>query len=538
MRGVVLVALAATLGNVLQGWDNSTIAGALIYVKKELNLETKPALEGLIVAMSLIGATFITTFSGTLSDWLGRRPMLIISSLMYFLSGLIMLWAPNVYVVLFARLIDGFGIGLAVTLIPVYISETAPSDIRGRLNTLPQFAGSCGMFLSYCMVFVMSLTDLPSWRLMLGVVCVPSIIYFVLTVFYLPESPRWLVSKGRMLKAKQVKLALLIEGLGIGAETSIEEYLITPANELNINQETDEGKDYIKLYGPDESLSLVAKPVTGQITLSMRSQHRSFGNQNPPLKDPLVTLIRSFHENISETGSTYNLVLPNVSRVNSMSGHYGENEQWDVENQGNHEADASDASRPTYTSCKGVAGNITHNTNIGGGWQLVWKLSERVREDGKREGGFQKVYLHQEGTAGSHRDSFASIPGGEMPVGGEVIQAAALRKVQVGEIMLEPGVKRALYIGVGLQMLQQVAGINGVLYFAPQILKEGRSCSSSVKYGHKFNICLSNYKRSYNIVNASLYRSFHVVDGYCWTKVNYAVNNTHSDSVIGSANPW
>lgn len=154
--------------------------------------------------MSLIGATLITTCSGTISDWVGRRPMLILSSIFYFISGLIMLWSPNVYVLLIARLLDGFGVGLAVTLIPLYISETAPADIRGSLNTLPQFTGSAGMFLAYCMVFGMSLKDSPSWRLMLGVLSVPSLMYFVLVVLYLPESPRWLVSKGRMREAKKV----------------------------------------------------------------------------------------------------------------------------------------------------------------------------------------------------------------------------------------------------------------------------------------------------------------------------------------------
>lgn len=179
-----------------------------MYIKKEFRLESEPTIEGLIVAMSLIGATCITTCSGGISDWLGRRPMLIFSSVLYFLGGLVMLWSPNVYVLLLARLLDGFGIGLAVTLIPVYISETAPPEIRGLLNTLPQFTGCVGMFLSYCMVFGMSLKDSPSWRLMLGVLSIPSLVYFVLTVFYLPESPRWLVSKGRMLEAKRVLQSL------------------------------------------------------------------------------------------------------------------------------------------------------------------------------------------------------------------------------------------------------------------------------------------------------------------------------------------
>lgn len=119
-----------------------------------------------------------------------------------------MFWSPNVYILLFARLLDGLGIGLAVTLVPLYISEIAPPEIRGLLNTLPQFTGSAGMFFSYCMVFGMSLTNSPSWRLMLGVLSIPSLFYFALTIFLLPESPRWLVSKGRMLEAKKVLQAL------------------------------------------------------------------------------------------------------------------------------------------------------------------------------------------------------------------------------------------------------------------------------------------------------------------------------------------
>lgn len=161
-------------------------------------------MEGLLIAMPLFGGTFITTFSGPTSDWIGRRPMLIISSVFFFLSGLVALWAPNVYVLLVARLLEGLGTGLVVTVVPICISETAPSEIRGTLNTLPQFTASSGMFLSYCLVFGMSLMESPSWRLMLGVICVPSLVYFAFVVFYLPESPRWLVSKGRTIEAKQV----------------------------------------------------------------------------------------------------------------------------------------------------------------------------------------------------------------------------------------------------------------------------------------------------------------------------------------------
>lgn len=176
----------------------------MAYIKQEFNLETDPTLEGLIVSMSFLTGTFVTIFSGTISDMLGRRPMLITSSVMFFLSGLVMFWAPNVPVVLLSRLLNGVAIALAITLTPLYISEIAPPDIRGTLNTLPQFSCSAGMFVAYIMVFSMSLMDSPSWRSMLGVVSIPSVVYFLLALFYLPESPPWLVSKGRIPEAKKV----------------------------------------------------------------------------------------------------------------------------------------------------------------------------------------------------------------------------------------------------------------------------------------------------------------------------------------------
>ncbi|KAL0313860.1 UNVERIFIED_CONTAM: Monosaccharide-sensing protein 2 [Sesamum angustifolium] len=545
MNGAALVAIAATIGNFLQGWDNATIAGAVVYIKKELQLGA--AVEGLIVAMSLIGATLITTCSGTISDWIGRRPMLILSSMFYFLSGLIMLWSPNVYVLLLARLLDGFGIGLAVTLVPLYISETAPSEIRGLLNTLPQFTGSGGMFLAYCMIFGMSLLPSPSWRLMLGVLSIPSLLYFALTVFYLPESPRWLVSKGKMLEAKRVlqklrgredvsgEMALLVEGLAVGGETSLEEYIIGPADELGEDQEPMADKDHIKLYGPEEGLSWVAKPLSGQSRLSLVSRQGSIANQNVPLMDPLVTLFGSVHERLPETGSMRSMLFPNFGSMFSTAEPNIKNEEWDEESlQREGEGYASEAgdadsddnlqspliSRQNTSMEKEMAhpqshgsvlnmrrhsslmqGNAGEVAGIGGGWQLAWKWSEREGEDGKKEGGFKRIYLHQEGAPlSSRRGSLVSIPGGDAPIDGEYIQAAALvsqpalyskelvdqhavgpamahpaktaGKVQILAALLEPGVKRALIVGIGIQILQQFSGINGVLYYTPQILQQ------------------------------------------------------------------
>ncbi|KHN19961.1 Monosaccharide-sensing protein 2 [Glycine soja] len=530
MSGAVLVAVAAAIGSIM-------------YIKKEFQLENEPTVEGLIVAMSLIGATVVTTCSGALSDLLGRRPMLIISSMLYFVSSLVMLWSPNVYILLFARLLDGLGIGLAVTLVPLYISETAPPEIRGLLNTLPQFTGSLGMFFSYCMVFGMSLMKAPSWRIMLGVLSIPSLIFFALTLLFLPESPRWLVSKGRMLEAKKVlqrlrgredvsgEMALLVEGLGVGGDTAIEDYIIGPANELADEEDPSREKDQIKLYGPEQGQSWVARPVAGQNSVGLVSRKGSMVNQSG-LVDPLVTLFGSVHEKLPETGST---LFPHFGSMFSVGGNQPRNEDWDEESLAREGDDyVSDAaagdsddnlqspliSRQTTSLDKdipphahsnlasmrqgsllhGNAGEPTGSTGIGGGWQLAWKWSERESPDGKKEGGFQRIYLHQDGGSGSRRGSVVSLPGGDLPTDGEVVQAAALVSRSalynkdlmcqrpVGPAMIhpsetiakgpswsdlfEPGVKHALIVGVGMQILQQFSGINGVLYYTPQILEQ------------------------------------------------------------------
>ncbi|KAK7262781.1 hypothetical protein RJT34_30361 [Clitoria ternatea] len=498
MRQVVTIAIAATLGNLLVGWDSSTIAGGMTYIKQEFKLESNPTLEGLIVSISFLSSTFVTIFSGTVSDMLGRRPMLITSSIMFFTSGLVMLWAPNVVVVLFSRLLDGIANALTITLTPLYISEIAPPDIRGTLNTLPQFSCSTGMFLAYIMVFALSLMDSPSWRVMLGVVSIPSVAYFFLAVFYLPESPPWLVSKGRIPEAKKVlqrirgvedvtgELALLAEGTSPGGEaTTIEEYIVSPANDIMANKEA--GKDCIKLYGASQGVSMVAQPVSGQGSmilgsmLALSRQGSIVAQAAANLKDPLVNLFGSMHENNNPNppeseGSRVNL----MSKVGSLSSIADPNDNLQAPLLG-------------MGSKSNIAGEmIPKNTNIGGGWQLVYKSAEGAG-GGKKEGGIQRVYLRADPTSGSQQQQAGSFYSGYDYAdggGGEGFQASALvshsvlctkdmsfkpeaaakRTSWTG--LLDPGVRRALFVGVGLQILQQSAGINGFLYYAPQILEQ------------------------------------------------------------------
>ncbi|KAJ8512391.1 hypothetical protein OPV22_002825 [Ensete ventricosum] len=406
------------------------------------------------------------------------------------------------------------------------------------------------MFLSYCMVFGMSLMANPDWRVMLGVLFIPSLLYFLLTMFYMPESPRWLVSKGRMLEAKLVlqklrgredvsgEMALLVEGLGVGGETSIEEYIIGPASDLD-DQGAIADKEQITLYGPEEGVAMVALPVKGQSILgsafSLLSRRGSTEIQsNIPLMDPLVTLFGSVHEKPPETGSMRSTLFPNFGSMFSVAEQQPKNEQWDEENlQQESEDYASDVGgdesddnvrspllsrqttamevRDTVPPSESVfrqtsslthinAGEAVSSMGIGGGWQLAWKWSEEEIQDGKKERGFKRIYLHQEGVPGSRRGSLVSLPGGEAQEGSTFVQAAALvsqpalyskelmDQHPIGPAMVHPsetaakgprwsdlfegGVRHALFVGIGIQILQQFAGINGVLYYTPQILEQ------------------------------------------------------------------
>ncbi|KAL1370667.1 hypothetical protein HN51_000903 [Arachis hypogaea] len=511
MQEIIIVAAAATLGNLLIGWDSSTIAGGMGYIKREFKLD--PTVEGMIVSTSFFTGTIVTIFSGKVSDMIGRRPMLIGSSIMFFLSGLAMLWAPNVAFIVFSRLLDGIGIALAVTITPVYISEIAPPEIRGLLNTLPQFSCSLGMFLAYIWMFSMSLLESPSWRAMLGVVSIPSVAYFFLVVFFLPESPPWLVSKSRISEARKVlqrirgqedvsgELALLAEGMNPGGEsTIIEEYIITPAGSTEQISNMESAKDYIKLYGPNQGVSMIAHPISsvhgGGSILALSRQGSVAGQATAGLKDPIVNLFGSMHES-DHHHHHHDLAAQRIDQ-GSFGTHHDNLQAPLLSRQSSSVVDRSRFYKRS-SSIKGSNGNLaaqgetaTKATNIGGGWQLAYKAV-----DGKKEGGFQRLYLHADPSigAGSQHGSFVGNSGTDLQLAlerGESFQAAALVSQSVLALnkdntikpeavankgsgwgaLLEPGVKRALIVGIGLQALQQAAGINGFLYYAPQILEE------------------------------------------------------------------
>lgn len=298
-------------------------------------------------------------------------------------------------------------------------------------------------------------------------------------------------------------MALLAEGMCPGGEdTTIEEYIVSPAIESISIKEA--GKDCIKLYGANQGVSMIAQPVSGQGSMISRSmltlsrQGSVLAQAASNLKDPMVNLFGSMHDaNLPPElfgGSRGSMIIPKVPSVSSMGADHDQSPFGTSDNLHAPLLNAIDKAfgskdmsgmssnsnlRGNMGLAQGSAGEIPKNTNIGGGWQLVYKSVDQTTGGGKKEGGggLQRVYLHADPTTMSReQSSLASISGYDLHEegGGEAFQASALvsrsilytkdmttkpqappKRVGWGAL-LEPGVKRALIVGVGLQILQQV----------------------------------------------------------------------------------
>lgn len=178
------------------------MSGAVIFIKDELKI-TRVQVEvlvGILNMMSLVGSLL----SGKTSDYIGRRYTVILAAATFLIGALLMGLAPSYPVLMAGRMIAGVGVGYSLMIAPVYTSEIAPANSRGLLASLPEFFIVGGILMGYISNF--ALAGLPSrinWRMMLGLAVIPAIVVGV-GVLFMPESPRWLVMKGRIDEANDV----------------------------------------------------------------------------------------------------------------------------------------------------------------------------------------------------------------------------------------------------------------------------------------------------------------------------------------------
>lgn len=199
---VFLVAFLSAIGGFLFGYDTGIVSGAMIYVRDSFELDE--LWQEAIVSVTLLTAWMFSIISGSLTDKLGRKPIIIISSLIFVAGSLLMGFAINKEFLLIGRLIVGSGVGLASMTVPMYIAEVAPSGIRGQLVMINMLCITGGQFLANLIAYGFShLEGDLGWRLMLGFAAVPAAIQF-LAFLAMPESPRWLVNNGQYDQAKVV----------------------------------------------------------------------------------------------------------------------------------------------------------------------------------------------------------------------------------------------------------------------------------------------------------------------------------------------
>src|SRR6202051_4545912 len=225
-RGFVYLAAAfAALGGLLFGYDTGVISGAELFFRNEFTLSTI-ALE-IIVSGVLAGAAIGALIGGRLADLFGRRKLLIATAIIFALGAILCAVATSAVILVVGRIIVGFGIGLSSSGVPVYISEVAPANARGWQVSLFQLAITVGILLAYLVDYAFAATQ--GWRWMFGLAVIPAAI-FGAGMFFLPESPRWLLRGGQRETARAM-LARIRGTVDIDAEFREIEQSVTRAPE-------------------------------------------------------------------------------------------------------------------------------------------------------------------------------------------------------------------------------------------------------------------------------------------------------------------
>lgn len=201
-KKVIFWSISVALGGFLFGFDTAVISGAEQAIQQYWALSTFE--HGLTVSIALIG-TILGALTGSMpSEKLGRKKTLIIIAVIYLLASAGTAFATNWYIFLFFRFLGGIGVGASSVTAPVYISEISPARSRGRLVALFQFNIVFGILVSYLSNYLIGQDGEHSWRLMLGVQVIPSVLFLIL-LQYVPESPRWLIVKrGKVEEATAV----------------------------------------------------------------------------------------------------------------------------------------------------------------------------------------------------------------------------------------------------------------------------------------------------------------------------------------------
>jgi sugar porter (SP) family MFS transporter len=245
-------AFVAALGGFLFGFDTAVISG----VEKSIQLlwSLDDFWHGFTVASALIGTVLGAMLAGKPAETYGRKRVLQAIGLLYLVTSLVTAFTPSWIPFLLFRFLGGVGVGASSVVGPMYISEIAPAHSRGRMVALFQFNIVSGILLAFISNYLLSGIGEDAWRWMLGVQAIPSLLFFIM-VFFVPESPRWLIKQSRPSEAKEV-----LQKIG---EPEIEKTYGSIVQSLKIEEGSSSENLFTKAY---------QKPIVYAVVLAMFNQ--------------------------------------------------------------------------------------------------------------------------------------------------------------------------------------------------------------------------------------------------------------------------
>jgi len=189
------------LGGILFGYDLGVISGVLLFINPLWHLSSFA--QGVVGGSVAFGAIFGALFAGRITDRWGRRPAIVVASVVFVIGVLGCTFAPGFGVLVVGRFITGVAVGCSSATVPTYLSELAPTRVRGRLSTLNQLMIVSGILIAYIIDWALSGAGTANWRIMFAIAAIPAVVLFG-GLMFMPETPRWLVKAGREAEAREV----------------------------------------------------------------------------------------------------------------------------------------------------------------------------------------------------------------------------------------------------------------------------------------------------------------------------------------------